>query len=257
MTAARLADRRILVVGASAGIGEALARAAAEAGAQLAVGARRPDRLTRLVADLGPGAVAIPLDVRDGDAIEAAVLAAADHLGGLDAVVYSAAVTSLGPLAAADAAQWRDVLDTNLIGASLVVRAALPVLVEHRGRAFILSSDSVAYPFPGLGPYAASKAALDKVIEAWRGEHPEVGFTRVVIGPTTTDAAEGWDPDLATSYFQQWADLGLLREGVEPQSPEVVAERLVSVLSDPAPPDDVELLPPGMPSVLDRGLEET
>jgi NAD(P)-dependent dehydrogenase (short-subunit alcohol dehydrogenase family) len=253
MTAARLADRRILIVGASAGIGRAVARAASEVGARVAVAARRRDRLDELVAQLGSTAMATECDVRDGDAVPAAVDRVVEQFGGLDDLVYAAAVTKLGALDAAGADEWHEVLDTNLVGASLALRAAVPHLARSGGRAYVLSSDSVAYPFPGLGPYAASKAALDKMIEAWRGEHDDVGFVRVIIGPTTTDAAAAWDPTLSASYFQLWADRGLLRDGLVPQSPDEVAERLVAVLADPTAPDDVELLPPGMASVLERG----
>ena len=81
-------------------------------------------------------------------------------------------------LADTDAAAWRRIFDTNVIGAALVTAAALPHLEASEGRALYLSSVSASLtpPWPGLGAYVVSKAALDKLIEAWRGEHPEVAL---------------------------------------------------------------------------------
>ncbi|MDZ7731927.1 MAG: SDR family oxidoreductase [Acidimicrobiia bacterium] len=214
--------------------------------------ARRRRRLDELVAEMADG-LAVEADVRDPDAGAHVVEEVVSAFGGLDAVVYAAAVTRLGDLVDADAEVWQDVLATNLVGASLVLRAACAELTASGGRALVLSSDSVAYPFPGLGPYAASKAALDKLIEAWRGEHPDVGITRVIIGPTATEAASSWDPDLAGRYFEVWAERGLLADAVIPQQAEQVADRLVELLAAPEIPDDVELFPPGMASTLEDG----
>ena len=81
-------------------------------------------------------------------------------------------------------ATWRTLFDTNVIGASLVTAAALPHLAASNGVAAYLSSTSASLTpaFPGLGAYAVSKAALNKLVEAWRGEHPGVGFTQVTVG---------------------------------------------------------------------------
>src|SRR5690606_5265469 len=93
----------------------------------------------------------------------------------------------IGPLRKlvdADAATWRRVFDTNVTGAALVTAAAVPHLTESGGAAAYLSSVSASQtpPWPGLGAYAVSKAALEKLIVAWRTEHPAIGFTRVIVG---------------------------------------------------------------------------
>jgi NAD(P)-dependent dehydrogenase (short-subunit alcohol dehydrogenase family) len=112
-----------------------------------------------------------------------------------------------------DVETWRQVFDTNVIGASLVTAAALPYLTESGGTAVYLSSvsASVTPPWPGLGAYAVSKAALDKLVEAWRGEHPAVGFTRVVVGEcmggegdSTPGFADSWDQELAADVMPVW-----------------------------------------------------
>jgi NAD(P)-dependent dehydrogenase (short-subunit alcohol dehydrogenase family) len=112
-----------------------------------------------------------------------------------------------------DAATWRRVFDTNVIGASLVTSAALAALQESRGTAVYLSSVSASMtaPWPGLASYVVSKAALDKLVEAWRAEHPTVGFTRLTIGDCTggegdemTQFPMEWDAELAAELMPDW-----------------------------------------------------
>ena len=118
------------------------------------------------------------------ESCQSAINQAAEGLGGIDALVYAPGVGPLVRLADMDAETWRHVFDTNVIGAALVTAAAVPYLTESSGTAVYLSSVSASMtpPWPGLGAYAVSKAALDKLVEAWRAEHPTVGFTRVVVG---------------------------------------------------------------------------
>ncbi len=107
--------------------------------------------------------------------------------------------------------------DTNVVGAALATAATLPHLAASDGRAIYLSSvsASVTPPWPGLGAYAVSKAALDKLVEAWRVEHPEVSFTRLVLGDSAggsgrgaTEFTSSWDADLVAEYFPIWLERG-------------------------------------------------
>jgi NAD(P)-dependent dehydrogenase (short-subunit alcohol dehydrogenase family) len=106
------------------------------------------------------------------------------------------------------------VFDTNVTGAALVTSAAIGELTASGGVAAYLSSVSASLtpPWPGLGAYAVSKAALDKLVEAWRAEHPHVGFTRIVVGDcgggegdAQSQFATGWDMDLAAELFPVWS----------------------------------------------------
>jgi NAD(P)-dependent dehydrogenase (short-subunit alcohol dehydrogenase family) len=157
--------------------------------------------------------LAITCDVTDTDSCRSALNQAADGLGGIDALVYAPGVGPLVRLADMDADTWRYVFDTNVIGAALMTAAALPYLTESSGTAVYLSSvsASVTPPWPGLGAYAVSKAALDKLVEAWRAEHPSVGFSRVVVGEcmggegdSVPGFADGWDQDLAAEVMPLW-----------------------------------------------------
>jgi NAD(P)-dependent dehydrogenase (short-subunit alcohol dehydrogenase family) len=205
----QLDGARVLVVGASSGIGRAVATQCAAGGAYVVFAARRVEKLAEAVAAAGKHAHSLRCDVRDPDDCEAVVSRSVDLLGGLDVVVYSTAIAPLRRLRDSDAAIWRDVLITNVIGASLVCRAALKPLQESRGRIVFISASSVGRPLPGMGAYETSKAALDELVRAWRGEHPEIGLSNVAVGQTLgTDVYAQWDYDLLMELAAEWAARG-------------------------------------------------
>ena len=229
MSGSALVGRRVLVFGASSGLGRSIALDLVGRSARVAMAARRVDRLAGSVAAAVTAAVtaegdgadcfAVGCDVTNAAQVQAAVDEVVEHLGGLDAVVYASAIGRLVRLADASADDWAYSLATNVTGAALVTAACLPHLEATRGHALFLSSVSASQtaPWPGLGLYATSKAALDKLVEAWAIEHPTVAFTRVVSGDcaggpgdSTTQFADGWDPALATELFAEWAERGLL-----------------------------------------------
>lgn len=204
---------RTVVVGASSGLGRCLAVGLGKRGATVALLARRKEQLAEAARETGAGAVPITCDVTDETSARTAIERAAVELGGIDALVYSTGIGPLARLADVDAAQWRTLFDTNVIGASLVTAAALPHLTASGGTAAYLSSTSASLTpaFPGLGAYAVSKAALNKLVEAWRGEHPGVGFTQVTVGDcaggdgdSMTQFANGWDHELAVEMGTIW-----------------------------------------------------
>lgn len=225
-----LAGQRVLVVGASSGIGASIARMAAVADARVAITARRADRLEKLTAD-HPSMVALPADVTDEAAIRGAVASASSALGGLDAVIFAAAISPLLPMADATKAHWRDILDTNLIGGALLSAAAAPHLIESTGRLVLLSSKSVRQPFADLGLYATSKAALDGLARCLPVEFPGLRVTRVVIGNThSTGFADTWDADALTSAMERWIEAGTLGS-THTMHPDEVAAAVLQVLT--------------------------
>lgn len=206
---------RTVVVGASSGLGRCIAKGLAQRGSHVAVLARRYDRLSEAAKEAGPGTLPIACDVTDQGSVRSAIAEAAAGLGGIDALVYTVGVGPLGRLSEMDATTWRQTLDSNVVGASLVTAAAVPHLSESRGVAAYLSSVSASMtpPWPGLGAYVVSKAALDKLVEAWRAEHPELGFTRVTVGEcaggegdSMTGFANEWDPQLAAEFGPVWLE---------------------------------------------------
>ncbi len=218
---------KIVVVGASSGLGRCLGVGLARRGNQVALLARRKDRLAEAAQEAGPGSVAVQCDVTEESSVRAAVEEAALGLGGIDALIYATGVGPLGRLADLDAETWIRALSTNVVGAALVTAAALPHLQESSGVGLYLSSISASMtpPWPGLGAYITSKAALDKLVEAWRAEHPELSFTRVIVGESgggeggaASEFATGWDPDLAGELFPVWMARNYMSAGLlDPQ----------------------------------------
>jgi NAD(P)-dependent dehydrogenase (short-subunit alcohol dehydrogenase family) len=209
-----MAGMKTVVVGASSGLGRCIAVGLAKRGDRVAVLARRHDMIVEAAKEAGPESIAVACDVTDEDSCRSALEEAATRLGGIDALVYTPAIGPLARLMDTDSETWRRVFDTNVIGAALVTKNAMTHLEETQGVAAYLSSVSASMtpPWPGLGAYAVSKAALDKLIEAWRAEHPQIGFTRVVVGDcaggegdSMTQFPSEWDWDLAGELHPVWS----------------------------------------------------
>jgi NADP-dependent 3-hydroxy acid dehydrogenase YdfG len=199
---------RLLVVGASSGIGHAVAISAGERGAKVAVAARRMNLLTQLADKIGGSA--FELDVEDTAAIGRVVDAAAEALGGLDAVVFTSTVIPFAHIEDTDVTTWLHAFSVNTVGANTVLRAALPHLSEN-GVVLVASNSDVGRPRAGVAAYGASKAALDEILRAWRSEHPELSLVRVGIGPTQdTEILRGADRELLAQLFQSWTAHGQL-----------------------------------------------
>jgi NAD(P)-dependent dehydrogenase (short-subunit alcohol dehydrogenase family) len=208
-----LQEARVLVIGASSGIGRAVALQSVAAGAHVVLAARRAERLAEAAAEAGDRASTAVCDVRDADQCDAVVRDAVARLKGLDIVVYATAIDPLVRLVDTDAERWRAVFETNVFGASLVTRAALAPLTQSRGRMVYLSATSVGRPLPGMGAYETSKAALDEMVRAWRGEHPEVGFCNVAVGNTLgTEVYQSWDPQLLGELSPLWEARGYVHD---------------------------------------------
>lgn len=228
----RLVGRRILVVGASSGIGLATGVALAAEGARVALCARRLEQLRVEAAKLGDGHIAVECDVRDPDACARAVESAAERLGGLTDLVYTAGAATLGRVADATASQWRESFEINVVGPSLIISAALPHLSKNRGRAIIVSSVAAEDrpPRRGLAVYSTSKAALNRLIECWETEERSVSFTRVAVGDTHgTEMAKGWEGETTGKYAREWVEEGYLRGRT--MSPRAVAQHLVDLVA--------------------------
>lgn len=242
-----LVGRRILVVGGSAGIGRATSLAAAAAGAQVMAVARRAERLDDLVTEsegLDGGVIGLVADAGVAAEVAGAVDEAAASLGGLDAVIYTAAQTHLADIGTVDETVWQRLFMVNVVGAAATLAAAAPHLTRVGGRALLVTSDSVGHPFPGLGVYVATKAALGSVVRSWQVEHPELATSLVTVGPTSTEAASAWDGEALARMLPRWVDEGYLPPDLVPAQPEEVAIRLLAVLGSATLPTEIDLAPP-------------
>src|SRR6266545_5964666 len=130
-----LSGKVAAITGASSGIGEATALALAGAGAAVSLAARRSDRIKELASRIegdGGRALAIETDVADEEQANAFVGETKEELGRLDVLVNNAGVMLLGPVIGADTAEWRQMVDVNLLGLLYCTHAALPIMGEQR-----------------------------------------------------------------------------------------------------------------------------
>src|SRR3954453_3351817 len=182
-----LSGKVALVTGASSGIGAATAVALAEAGAAVAIGARRQDRLTHLAARLRDGGTRVlelDLDVTDEQAGTDAVARTRVELGGLGVLVNNAGVMLLGTIVGADTEDWRRMISTNVLGLMYMTHAAIEGIVEQ-GSGDIVNISSVAGRTArlGAGAYNASKWAVNAFSESLRQEVTGRGVRISLVEP--------------------------------------------------------------------------
>ncbi|MFW0795721.1 SDR family oxidoreductase [Gordonia sp. CPCC 205515] len=157
--------QKILITGASAGLGEGMARRFADRGRALALCARRLDRLDDLAEELRPSAAQVAtaeLDVTDTDAVPRVFARLADELGGLDRVIVNAGLGKGAPVGSGKAAANIETVQTNLVGALAQAEAALEIFrAQNAGHLVLISSMSAVRGLPkAQAAYSASKAGL-------------------------------------------------------------------------------------------------
>ncbi|TFV56600.1 NAD(P)-dependent oxidoreductase [Mycobacterium sp. PS03-16] len=220
----RVAGKRVLVTGAARGMGRSHAVRLAQEGADLILVdlcASLPeveyplatradlDETARLVRDTGRRAEVFAVDVRDGDALTAAVAAGVAELGGLEAAVANAGVLTAGTWDTTTAQQWRTVVDVNLIGTWNTCAAALPYLVEHGGSLVNISSAAGLKGTPLHTPYTATKHGVVGLSRALANELAAQNVRVNTVHPT--GVATGMRPDsLHTLLAEQRPDLAPL-----------------------------------------------
>ncbi len=183
-----VSGKAALVTGASSGLGEHFARVLAARGAIVVAGARRADRLDRLVAQVradGGTAHAVALDVTDRASVKEAVSRAADLAGGLDVLVNNAGVADTHPSMDLPEENWRRVIDTNLDGAWRVAQAAAQAMLAAGNGGSIVNIASVLglRVASNLLAYSAAKAALIQLTKALALEWARHGIRVNAIAP--------------------------------------------------------------------------
>jgi NAD(P)-dependent dehydrogenase (short-subunit alcohol dehydrogenase family) len=174
----------VLVTGAARGIGRAIVEHLASAGWDVIAGVRSQQDADAVVR-IDPRRVsAVILDITDPDQIAALPASLPQRL---DALVNNAGIAVGGPVETVTVEDWRNVLETNVIGQFAVTQAALPRLRESRGRVVFISSVNGRIATPMLGPYSASKFALEAGCDALRIELKAWGIPVVLIEPAQTD----------------------------------------------------------------------
>lgn len=225
-----LRDQRVLITGASRGIGLAATEAFAREGADLALLARPSPALDDAVARaraLGSRARATPADIGHPDEVEEAVDAALDHLGGLDILVLNAAAVIFGPFEQVPKQDFDRVLDVTFRGSVDVTRRALPALQESRGTLVATGSLMSRVPLPMLSSYASAKFALRGFLTTLRAEQ-QAQRTGVQVAMVHPGA-------VATPLWHQAASATGRMPRVPPEGydPQVIADALVRAARSP------------------------
>jgi NAD(P)-dependent dehydrogenase (short-subunit alcohol dehydrogenase family) len=170
-----LRGQRILVTGAARGIGAALAERLASHGARLALVGLEPETTAVVAQRCGEGTFVAECDVSSNEQVTQAVDAAADALGGLDAVVANAGIAAGGPLRSQDLRSWERVIEINLMGVMYTDRAALPHLERSGGYLLNIASTAAALRGPGMTAYCAAKAGVEALSDCLRIEMQPLG----------------------------------------------------------------------------------
>lgn len=195
-----LSGQVVLITGAARGIGAALARHLAAAGARLVLAGLEAEKLAALAAALGPQHLWFESDVTDQRSLERAVASAVATTGGLDVVVANAGIASVGTVAITPVEALVRVADVNLGGVIRTVSATLPHVTARRGYYLLVASAASFAAAPGLAVYAATKSAVEQFGNALRYELAHKGVAVGTVHPCwiETDLVIDARDDLAT-----------------------------------------------------------
>jgi 3-hydroxy acid dehydrogenase/malonic semialdehyde reductase len=222
----------ILVTGATAGFGAAIARRFAADGARIIAAGRRRERLDALATELGPDRIhPLVLDVRDRAAVEAAIAGLPAEFADIDLLVNNAGLAlGLTPAPQADLDDWETMVDTNVKGLMYLTRAVLPGMVaRNRGQIVNLGSIAATYPYPGGNVYGATKAFVRQFSLNLRADllGTKIRVTDIepgLVGGTEFSAVRFGDAQKAAKLY----------EGADALTPEDIAEAVHWVATLPA-----------------------
>lgn len=228
-----LTNQVVAVTGASSGIGEATALACAEAGAAVALAARRTERIESLAARIveqGGRAIAVRTDVGEESQARAFVERAHAELGRLDVLVNNAGVMLLGPIANAPTEEWRRMIHANVFGVLYCTHAALPLMAEQ-GSGHVVNVSSVAgrVARAGSGVYNLTKHGVGAFSESLRQECVPLGVRVTLIEPgaVATELAGHNREEVLEQLAKRFA-------GVTPLRAEDIAGAVLYAIAQPA-----------------------
>lgn len=201
-----LGGTRALVTGATSGLGLAMARALADAGARVAITSRDAERAGRAAEDLGPAALGLELDARDKDAVAAGVAEVRERLGGIDLLVNNAGIgmRTVNPRFLSDPQPFwgvspdgfRDVLETKVTGCFLMARAVVPLMLEQGGgRIVTISMNEGTMVRRGFVPYGPSGAAVEALSRVMAADLADSPVTVNMLLPGGRGTNTGMIPD--------------------------------------------------------------
>lgn len=182
-----IADKVVVITGASSGLGEATARALSKQGARLALGARRADRIQSLAHELthaGGKAMAVLMDVTDHAQVKQLVDVTAREYGRIDVMINNAGIMPQALLERFQIDQWDRMIDVNIKGVLYGIAAALPYMQRQKSGHFINVSSVAGHKVgPGFAVYAATKHAVRAISEGLRQEVKPYNIRTTVVSP--------------------------------------------------------------------------
>jgi NADP-dependent 3-hydroxy acid dehydrogenase YdfG len=230
--------RPTVVTGASSGIGQATAVALARLGHPVVLGARRVDECERTAAAIradGGEAVAVHLDLADGDSVDAFARSATGAVGDIEIVVSNAAQNRAGAVLDTTPEDFAGVLRVNVEGTHRLVLALVPAMVERRrGDVVFVTSDVAERPRPAMAAYVTSKWGLEGYVRSLQMELEGTGVRAGIVrpGPTLTGMGMDWDPEVTGQVIEQWAAWGFARHD-NFMRPKGVAQAVVAAVTLP------------------------
>lgn len=230
--------RTVLVTGASSGIGAAVACAFGARGWSVGIGARRTNRLQQVantIESAGGRAFAQYLDVTQAESVDAFFTAAEAALGAVDIVVSNAGISTPGLLHEVSVVDLQTELATNLFGAMLVARRALPsMLARRRGSLVFISSMNVVEPRPLQVGYTAAKMGVEGLARTLRKDLEGTGVRSIIVrpGPTRSEFGFAWGTEMLIRVLDSWKHWGFMRHN-EMLDGEHIAAAVVSAATAP------------------------
>jgi ribitol 2-dehydrogenase len=179
-----LADKVVIVTGASSGIGAATARALGREGCKLTLAARSADKLRALAAEIGPAALAVPTDVTAGAEVARMVARTVEHFGRVDVLFANAGLYIPGQVAEGDPEAWAQLMDVNVDGVMRCVHTVLPHMMEQQsGDILVTSSISGFIDIHWEPVYSASKHAIQGFVHTLRRQVASYGIRVGAVAP--------------------------------------------------------------------------
>ncbi|PTQ07856.1 oxidoreductase [Sphingomonas oleivorans] len=233
-----IANKIVLITGASSGIGEATARALGKAGAVVVLGARRTDRLENLAAEItaaGGKAIYKSLDVTSREDVQAFADAALDTFGRIDVIVNNAGVMPLSPMASLKVDEWDRMVDVNIKGVLYGIAAVLPAMNRQgTGQVINVSSIGGLTVSPTAAVYCATKYAVRAISDGLRQESDKIRVTCVYPGVVESELANSITDSAAAEAMIAYRQIAL--------KPEAIADAIAHVIGQPADVDTSEIV---------------
>jgi NADP-dependent 3-hydroxy acid dehydrogenase YdfG len=210
MTTSSLADKIVVITGASSGIGESTARLLASKAAKVVLGARRKDRIDALVRDIrdaGGAATGFQTDVTKRDQVEELVQGALREHDRIDVIVNNSGIMPIAPMAALKVEEWDRMIDVNIRGLLYGVAAVLPIMQRQKAGHIINTASILGFKVlaPGGTVYSATKFAVRAITEGLRIElkNDNIRTTMISPGAVATELPESSSEEETRKYLRE------------------------------------------------------